>query len=124
MVGPNQHSDKITRENKSFELGPVVNLSVGAVGAGPLVRCVMNRRTTNTKLPRGPAANAAGLAGRRCRLGRPQNAAQREEGGRCLFVSMETNLGQTVCLGKGCEQHTSPSNQLESYAETAWLGLG
>lgn len=37
---------------------------------------------------------------------------------------METNLGRTVCLGKGCEQRTSPSNQLESYAETAWLGLG
>lgn len=37
---------------------------------------------------------------------------------------METNLGQTVCLGKGCEWRTSPSNQLRSYAETAWLGLG
>lgn len=57
-------------------------------------------------------------------LGRLLTVALRDEGGRCLFVSMETNLGQTVCLGKGCERHTSPSNQLESYAETAWLGLG
>lgn len=36
----------------------------------------------------------------------------------------ETNLGQTVCLGKGCERRTSPSNQLQSYAETAWLWPG
>ena len=66
----------------------------------------------------------ASLAGRRCLLRRLQNVALREEGGRFFFVSIETNLGQTVCLGKGCERHTSPSNQLESYAETAWLGLG
>lgn len=48
----------------------------------------------------------------------------REKGGRCLFVSMETILGRTVCLGKGCERRASPSNQLEPYAEAAGLGLG
>lgn len=47
-----------------------------------------------------------------------------EEGGHCLCVSMETILGQSVCLGKGCGWRTSPSNQLEYSAETAGLILG
>lgn len=48
----------------------------------------------------------ASLAGLRCLLRRSQSVSLQEEGGHCLFVSMETNLGRTVCLGKGCERHT------------------
>lgn len=46
------------------------------------------------------------------------------EGGQCLFVSMEADLGRTVCLGKGCERRTSPSNQLVLCGDgLAWPGL-
>lgn len=73
----------------------------------------MNCRTARSNPPPGPAVKLATLAGRRRRVGAV-----------ALFVSKERNLGRTVCLGKGCEWRTSPSNQLGSYAETAWLGLG
>lgn len=101
------------------------DLGVGRkMGVGALTSSMMNRRTACSNLPRGPAVKLTSLAAWRCPLGRSPSVALQEEGGHCLFVSMETNLGQTVCLGKGCERRTSPSNQLESYAETAWLGLG
>lgn len=58
--------------------------------------------------------------------GRPAAAAAAASPsrGRRLFVSVETNLGRAVCLGTACEWRPSPSNQLRSYAETAWLGPG
>lgn len=78
----------------------------------------MNCRAARSNPPPGPAVKLATLAGRR-------GPRRRRRGGAVApFVSKERNLGRTVCLGKGCEWRTSPSNQLGSYAETAWLGRG
>lgn len=91
---------------------------------GALICSTMNRHTACSKLPRGPPVNLTSLAGWRSPLRRSHCVALWEEGGYCLYVSMETNLGRTVCLERGCERRASPSNQLESFAETAWLSLG
>lgn len=44
-----------------------------------------------------------------------------EEGGDGS-LSKRGAAGRAVCLGDGCECSSSPSNQLELQAETAWLG--
>lgn len=120
------HTLGCNREKNDCELeSTLVDLGVGRrMGVGALICSMMNCRTARSNLPRGPAVKLTSLAGRRCPLRRAQTVALREECGHRLFVSMETNLGRTVCLEKGCERRTSPSNQLESSAETAWLGLG
>lgn len=96
--------------------------------AGVLICSMINRLTACSNLPRGPAVKLTSLAEQCYPLRRSLSvffpSYMREKGGRCLFVSMETNLGRTVCLGKGCERRASPSNQLEPYAEAAGLGLG